>query len=70
MMTSLEIIAITALCLQVVLVAIAVIVFAWKVPSKNDLADLRSDMNERFNRIEKRLDALNQKFIDHLKDHP
>lgn len=69
---------------------IAIAIFVWKVPSKNDLKDLRTEMKDlraemkdvrteiKELRIEmksdyialaKKVDALNQNFIDHLNLH-
>ncbi len=69
---------------------ITIAIFVWKVPSKNDLKDLRTEMKDlraemknvrteiKELRIEmkadyialaKKVDALNQNFIDHLNLH-
>ena len=62
---------------------ITIAIFVWKVPSKNDLKDLRAEMKDvrteiKELRIEmksdyialaKKVDALNQNFIDHLNLH-
>lgn len=62
---------------------IAIAIFVWKVPSKNDLKDLRTEMKDLRTEIKelriemksdyialaKKVDALNQNFIDHLNLH-
>ena len=62
---------------------IAIAIFVWKVPSKNDLKDLRTEIKELRTEIKelriemksdyialaKKVDALNQNFIDHLNLH-
>ena len=53
---------------------IAIAIFVWKVPSKNDLKEVRSEMKELRTEMKsdnvvlaQKVDTLNQNFIDHLR---
>ena len=69
-------IAIVVLILQIILTAIAIIYFAWKIPTKEDIRQLKADLKDNSNqlqgeiyRLESKIDIANQNFIDHLSDH-
>ena len=46
---------------------IAIAIFVWKVPSKNDLKELRTEMKSDNVVLAQKVDTLNQNFIDHLR---
>jgi len=58
-MTTPTAITLVVLAMQFILFTVGIIYFAWKVPTKDDLT-----------RLERKLDDLNNHFIDHLKNHP
>ena len=58
-----EIIAIAAVILNV-------IVYVARVPTKNDLANLRSEMNQRFAELSNELGQINERIDQRLGGHP
>ena len=69
-------IAILVLVLQIILTVIAIFCFAWKIPTKEDIRQLKADLKDSSNqlqgeiyRLESKRDIANQNFIDHLTHH-
>ena len=69
-MNAATLVPILTFVLQLLLFILAIFYFAWKVPTKEDIHRLENRLNTDILRIEKKLDDLNQNFIDHLKNHP
>ena len=63
--------------MQFLLFFLAVILFAWKIPTKEDIRELKADIRElRLAirqgevKLESKLDALNSELFNHLDGHP
>ena len=55
--------------IQVVLFIIAVLLFLWKVPSKDDVKSLKTDIKQDISRIEAEVKENRQNFTNHLENH-
>ena len=73
-------IAIATASMQLILFVIAIVLFAWKIPTKDDMNNKLNDINNNINsrlleqsnrlsELSNRLDSLNQSFIEHLTHH-